>query len=136
MGNENYYEFAENDYQMILFLVKNEQVRNGMCTMSQNICEKYLKHIIDKYIRQTDENFESYTFYMRTHNLRSICRFIKENLSDFDFNTNKICQADGYYFSSRYPGRDSSFVDKDDVESCWEAVQYTKTIVDDYISNH
>ena len=136
MGNENYYEFAENDYEMINFLIKNEQVKNGMCSMSQGICEKYLKHIINIYVEENEENFKSYSFIMRTHNLKNICRFLKENLKDFDFNTNKICQADGYYFSSRYPGKDSSFVDKDDIDSCWESVQYTKMIVDDYISNH
>ena len=134
MGKENYYDFAENDYEMLLVLIKNGQVKNAMCSLSQSICEKYLKHIINTYIEQTSENFQAYNSAIRIRNLSIICKFIKQYLPDFDFSTDKICQANEYYYSFRYPGTNSSFVSEEDVNNCWEAVQYTKNIVDEFIN--
>lgn len=38
--------------------------------------------------------------------------------------------ADGYYFSARCPGEDSFYVDKDDVDACWQAVSEIKDAAD------
>ena len=136
MGSENFYEFAENDFYGIKKSIEAEIFFTGMSSTCQNICERYLKYIIETCVQNIDKDSKEYTFIMRTHSLKNLCSFISKNLPDSNFNKAKICQADGYYFSSRYPGKDSFIADKDDILLCWEAIKYCKECVDDYISSH
>lgn len=43
----SYFDLAEEDYQFLLYDKKGGRVGNIMCSAAQNICERYLKHIID-----------------------------------------------------------------------------------------
>ena len=49
-----YYDLAENDYQFLLKDWQDGRVGNIMCSSAQNICERYLKHVIDTYITECD----------------------------------------------------------------------------------
>lgn len=132
MGEKlTYYDFAEDDYQYFFASVKSGFVRNNMCAMAQNSAEKYLKYIIEKYITDKDNNY-----ILKAHSIRKLVKYIKENLSDFDIAMNIVCNCDGYYFSSRYPGEDSFMVNEDDIENCKYALEYCKEFVDEYIENH
>lgn len=130
----NYYDFAEDDYQMLKTLVENKQIRNGMCSLAQSICERYLKQLVVNYIKQTDENILEYQSILRTHNVKRLLNYLTANLKDFHPDS-KIKDSNGYYFSTRYPGEDSFMVNQDDINICWESVKACKKTVDDYIAS-
>ena len=100
----NYYDLAENDYEFLSYDYEHGRVGNILCSSAQNICERYLK-------------------YLR--------RFITKNIPDFECDWSKITPADGYYFTTRYPGDDAFLVDKQDVDDCWKAVEYTRDLVNE-----
>lgn len=43
----DYYGFAENDYQYLRNSYKHGDVANAMIYIAQNICERYLKSVIE-----------------------------------------------------------------------------------------
>lgn len=132
MGKEiNYYTFAENDYLFLKINMQEGRVSNAMTSIAQNVCERYLKHVIDCYCTSID-----CTAVLKTHSLKRIIRFLNENLEDFKIDRSKVVLADGYYFSARYPGDESFFATEEDVESCWDAVEETKCVVDEYVKGH
>ena len=129
--NVNYYSFAENDYHYLKASMDAGFISNGMASLAQNIVEKYLKHIIDQYYSESD-----ISSILRTHSLRRLLRFLETHVKDFDIDESLIIPADGYYFSARYPGEDSFFVDQKDIDICWLAVEEAKTAVDCYLEKH
>lgn len=124
----SYYDLAENDYQFLEYDRKKGRVGNIMCSASQNICERYLKHVIDTYIPDINT-----TSILQTHSLKALRRFLTKNLPDFETNWKIVLQADGYYFSTRYPGDSAFLVEAEDVDECWEAVEETRSSVIQYI---
>ena len=124
----SYYDLAENDYQFLEYDRKMGRVGNIMCSASQNICERYLKHVIDTYILDINT-----TSILQTHSLKALRRFLSQNLPDFKINWKIVLQADGYYFSTRYPGDSAFLVEAEDVDDCWEAVEETRSSVIRYI---
>ena len=127
MGKITYYDLAENDYHFLKDDYESGKIGNLLCSTAQNICERYLKDIINEYCRDVDT-----TTILRTHSLKGLRSFIRQYISDFSCNWNIIMQADGYYFSARYPGDEAFLVGKEDVDSCWEAVEYTREMVMNY----
>lgn len=129
----DYYSFAENDREYLEYDFKNGRIANAICSTTQNACEKYLKHIVDRYYEPNSEEENNLkTRILKTHSLRNLLDFLTDkmnmNVSDNDYD--KIILADGYYFSSRYPGSDSFFVHERDVNKCQIALETTKRIVD------
>jgi hypothetical protein len=129
--NINYYTFAENDYLFLKANMDENRIGNAMTSIAQNICERYLKHLIELYCVELD-----CTNVLKTHSLKRIIRFLEDSLDGFDIDKGKVILADGYYFSARYPGDESFFVNNEDVQVCWEAVQETKRAVDHYLECH
>lgn len=126
----SYFDLAENDYQFLLKDKKEGRVGNIMCSAAQNICERYLKHMIDTYVLDCDT-----TRILQTYSLRFLRRFIQEQIPEFEGNWKMILQADGYCFSTRYPGDGAFIVGKEDVEECWEAVEETREAVRKYLES-
>lgn len=127
----NYYTFAENDYLFLKANMEEHRVSNAMTSIAQNVCERYLKYIVEKYCTEVD-----CTSILKTHSLKKILRFIEEQIPDFKIKKSVVVLADGYYFSARYPGDESFFANEEDVFVCWEAVQETKQAVDRYLQEH
>lgn len=100
----NYYSFAEDDYLFLKENVEDGRVSNAMTSIAQSVCERYLKHIIDIFCTEID-----CTAVLKTHSLKRIIRFLKDNIEDFRIDVTKVVLADGYYFSTGYPG-DESFL--------------------------
>ena len=48
--------------------------------------------------------------------------------------TSKVKQINGFYFSAKYPGDNSAFVDSDDVELCVAATKLCKQEIDRIIA--
>ena len=86
------------------------------------------KRQIDTYVLDCDT-----TRILQTYSLRFLRRFIQEQIPEFEGNWKVILQADGYYFSTRYPGDGAFIVGKEDVEECWEAVEETREAVRKYL---
>ena len=137
MNNINtYYDFAKNDYDYLLRSYESGWVMNGMCANAQNVCEKFLKHLIDAYSDPKDTLDESkLERALRTHSLKVLQKYLKNEMGiEMTPETaDIIMKADGYYFSARYPGDDSYFVDADDVKQAVEAAKECKTFVDNII---
>ena len=51
---KTYFDFAENNYDFLLAAYEQGLVGNAMGAMAQETCEKYLKHIIEKYVVPQD----------------------------------------------------------------------------------
>lgn len=137
VGFETYFDFAENDY--ILFK-KNYELSlfsNGSGAIAQNICERYLKHIIDTYAdRSTKEKENEVLAILRTHSLRTLLNFIKRKFKDFSIDDSAVKSIDGFYFSTRYPGGDSVILTKDDFDECMIAVNACRNSVISFMKKH
>ena len=127
----NYFSMAENDYQFLNYDYTHGRIGNIMCYAAQNICERYLKHLIDTYVVETDT-----TTALKTHSIKVLEKFMKTTLPDFICNWDIVNKVNGYYFSARYPGEDSFMVDKEDVDACWEAVEEVRKNVISYMESH
>lgn len=123
----NYFDFAEDDYHFYLANYKEHRIGNAMCSNAQGICEKYLKHLIDQYCTAIDT-----THVLRTHSLRVLKKFLNQYLKTFTCDWNTVLNADGFYFSARYPGNESFFVDEEDIIICWKAVEEVRERVITY----
>lgn len=131
MAMNNYMDFAENDYNYFRHSYESGFVANAMAADAQEICEKYMKHIVDTYCRNTKTQEEQNAFdsVMKTHNLIKLYRYI-ENNTDYSLSkdTKQALNAvNGYYFSARYPGDESIEVTKEDLDLCNDAVQKCRT---------
>lgn len=115
----SYIDIADIDYDFIKGLREQGIVNNNITSVAQNACEKYLKGII-QYFGFSDIAITE----MRTHSLKKLCRFIQVNINDIVIDESTVCKADGYYFSTRYPGDDFFIVTETDIEACWEAIDY------------
>ena len=50
----NYHDLAENDYEFLSYDYEHGRVGNILCSSAQNICERYLKHVIDSECKDMD----------------------------------------------------------------------------------
>lgn len=126
-----YFSMAENDYLFLLDDYKRHRVGNIMCYTAQSICERYLKHLIDVFCSSEDV-----TRVLKTRSLKVLRKFLRESLKDFECDWSIVLQAEGFYFSARYPGDDSFDVTAEDVEECWQAVEEARNATQKYIALH
>lgn len=124
---KTYLDFAENDYKYFKHSCNSGFIANAMAAQAQEICEKYMKHIIDTYHKQITSREEQTELEetMRSHNLLKLQRYM-ENHTDFSFHaeTKRLLRGiNGYYFSARYPGDESLEVTKEDIDLCSVAVE-------------
>lgn len=127
----NYFDMAENDYQFLEDDYARGRYGNVMCYCAQNVCERYLKHIIDLYVREVDTSV-----VLKTHNLNVLQNFIKNNIKEFNADWLAIKAVNGYYYEARYPGVDALITDRDDTDVCWNGVNATRDAVIKYLDEH
>lgn len=126
MSLKNYFDFAEHDYQYFMHSYERGDVANAMGAIAQNICERYMKHLVDRFdLPETQEREEQKKDLLSTHNLPRLFNYIRDNLgADFSHDTKrKMRVINGFYFSARYPGDGSSELSRDDIEDCVAAVK-------------
>lgn len=131
MEEVNYFDMAENDFLFLEHDYKEGRVGNVICYVAQNICERYLKHLIDYYIKDVDT-----TTILRTHSISFLRIFITEHLQNFKCDWSVVMLVNGYYYSARYPGKDSYIVTKTDVDLAWEAAVEVRRAVRDYLQTN
>lgn len=130
-----YMDFADDDKKAFDTLYKTGTIANVMAAMAQNACEKYLKHIIETDYKEKDEpKTENYIKTMRSHSLIKLLQYIDQNIMEIPDNiTDNILKAEGYYFTTRYPGEDSISVTQKEINRCKTALdvccEYTHKFV-------
>ena len=129
---KNYYDFAHNDY---LYLRDVDTTRptayNNFCALTQKTCERFLKHLIDRYVQALDiVAAKEKEDVLKTHSLRKLYNYIMQHLPAFAIDKKVLYMADSYYFSVQYPGDNAYFATKEDVEACEQALTACKEAVD------
>ena len=118
-----YLDFAENDYKYFMHSYESGYVANNMAANAQNTAEKYLKHLIDQYDHD-EQRLDLRTRTLRTHNLSQLMNYLSNEMNiQIPLRVKRDINAlNNYYFNARYPGDNSFFVSKDDIEICKEGL--------------
>ena len=134
---KSYLDFAENDFLFLQSVdISNTYGFNTFCALSQKVCERYLKHIVDIFVQPTDIVAEKEKQdIIRTHSLRKLYNYLKVNVPQFNIAPTELYKADSYYFSVQYPGDQSFFATKEDVDACMEAVLACRQAVKVFTKN-
>ena len=129
----SYKDFADDDYEFYIKALEEGNVPNSIGATSQNICERYLKHIIDKYfIPSSDDENTVKNECLKTHNLKKLLNEISK-FAKIDADTVTAIKAvDGYYFSTRYPGDDAMIITQSDIDACKTAIKAAKNFAEQY----
>lgn len=134
----NYFDFADNDYQYFMEDCERGRVANYMASQAQSICERYLKHLIEVYVCPQDgDSNRRKRDVLTSHSLNKLINYLSE-YTDFSFSQMTLLQVraiDGYYFSTRYPGTESFFVNENDINLCKNATEACRKEILEYIEN-
>ena len=128
---KTYFDFAENDYMFLQKIdISEPSSYNTFCSLSQFVCERYLKHIVEEFVKPTSAVEDSgKKDVLRTHSLRKLCSYLDDFVPEFEIDTSLVYKAEGFYFSVRYPGDNSFFAKLRDVQDCMEAVDGTRSAI-------
>ena len=122
----SYLRFAENDYSFFREAYDNGNKGGPLAALGQNICERYLKHIVSEYAYPENRNDEhEKESILRTHSLHRLIAYIQnemkidvpEEMEDY------LERIDGFYFTTRYPGDDSFLPTERDIDKTNRAVE-------------
>ena len=132
---KSYYDFAHNDYLYLKDVDTSKPTSyNSFCALSQKTCERFLKHIVDQYVRAEDiVSAKEKEDVLKTHSLRKLYTYLKQYLPDFVIDRNVLYMADSYYFAVQYPGDNAYFATKEDVDACDLALTACKDAVAAYV---
>ena len=129
-GKKTYLDFAEKDYADILICYNAGAKGNMTCVMSQKTCERYLKHVIEM---STDE---PPIHVMRSKDLCILRKFIEQNDLGLEADWGRVLKANGYYFTTAYPGDDSFMATEKDADDCVDALKYTREVVLKFVEQY
>ena len=134
MEELNYRFFADDDYQYFKKSIEAGLFANKLGANAQEICEKYLKHLVSEYcIPENDQDAAGTERVLHTHNLNALINFLEGRQIVLDCETkNAILRINGFYFTTRYPGEESFMITKNDLLDCIAAVDKCKAFVDQY----
>ena len=124
-----YFDFAEND-RLFFRQAYDNGIRGGyLAALGQNICERYLKYIVDEYVTpETEDERYAKASILRTHSLRRLAGYLRDDIGiQLQEDTESaLYKIDGFYFSTRYPGEDSFIPSERDVDMANYAVEQTR----------
>ncbi len=124
MDKRSYYDVAMNDYSHFKWLVQGihlDHTHNAIGVQAQQIVEKLLKHVLDRWCTEEDN-----TDLLRSHKVQTLVREIKKQTG---FEVMKIEEAlflSDFYYGARYPGEDY-------IEVTLEEAQRAADIVDEVV---
>ena len=132
MELKTYYDFAENDYKFIMEVFEHQIFANSLGALCQNTCERYIKHLINTFIKVDEDNRDEMTDVLSTHNLvRLLGYWNKYGFCAYDEETVETLKAiNGYYFSTKYPGDDCLTLSEEEIEECVNATKLCKESTD------
>lgn len=103
----------------------------------------YGKYLIDQYaIPISSAEAHEKERVLRTHSLRRLMNYINEKMDiEIPLETeDSILRADGYYYTTRYPGDDSFRASERDIEKAWFAIndarQFTYNVIQEIEQEH
>lgn len=132
MDVRSYYDIAKSDFEFLKFYyshIDGSPSYNPLCVQEQQIVEKLLKHVIDKYI-DSNESID----YLHSHKLVNILRFIRQYF-DCNISEDDMRFLTDFYFDCRYPSRDYIITSKDDVIRGYRITEEVFSWVTDFINN-
>lgn len=142
-GMNTYLDFAENDYMFFRHAYDSGNKGTALAALGQNICERYLKHIVSEYANpETSQEIQEKSGILKTHSLNRLMKYISEKMEiDIPINTELSMNViDGYYFSTRYPGNESFIPSTRDIDKANSAVEnardFTLQICREMEENH
>lgn len=106
----SYLDFAENDYSFFRATYDAGIKGSALASIGQEICEKYLKHIVLEYANPEipEEEYEKEKI-LETCSLTDLMKYISETMGIKipEETKSAITAIDGFSFLTRYPGKDS-----------------------------
>lgn len=127
-----YLSFAEDDYRFFADTYRLGLRGSAMAATGQNICERYLKHIIYVYaIPDSDGEKYEKEGILKTHSLVKLIHYIKNDmkLAIPKEAEDAMYRIDGFYFTARHPGDNSFHPTEQDVEMSMDAVRQTRKFI-------
>lgn len=132
MENLTFYKSAEDDFYFLKSSMESGNTGNIICSLSQSICERFLKQLIVNYINEDSNNKDDFEKILKSNNIEMILNFIEDNLKDFITNVEirNVSKYSDYGQPGSYP------IDEDGIRICWNSVKICKVYVDHYIDSH
>lgn len=127
-----YQDFAEDDYRFFKSAYDRGIKGNALAALAQNICERYLKHVVSEYAHpENKEEVLNKEHILRTHSLRRLMGYIHDDMGieipeDVE---EKLERIDGFYFTTRYPGEESYLASDRDIDKANLAVDVARNFV-------
>ena len=125
----SYFHFAEDDFVFFTNAYNAGLSGNAMGALAQNCCEKYIKHLVDKYYSPTsDFEHSQKEGVLHTHSLFRLINFVQNNMSiEYTSEAKSFMrQIDGFYFSTRYPSSESIDITSEELELAKNAVDFCR----------
>ena len=127
-----YKQLADNDYDHFMFNYEAGRTDYRMGAEAQEICEKYLKHLLDNiWLPDNSAEQKEKAATLHCHSLHKLLNACSEvNIDIPDETADRIGLADGYYFTTRYPSPEWFAVTKRDLDKCVTAMKTAKELVE------
>lgn len=129
---KSYYYYATSGYESFMHLYNNGIITEEMLSMAQNSCERYLKHVIDKYEIVDKDSREGHIVALHSHGLKYLLHYINDRLhvrvsKDLAQSLSSISK---YYYVARYPINGSVFACEANICDCYIALRACREFAD------
>lgn len=129
--SDSYLDFAENDYSFFRQAYAAGMKGSPLAALAQNICERYLKHLIWAYwVPKTDTEMMEKDMALQTHSLAKLLHYIELfGIPAPPAVQTKLATIDGFFPLTCYPVSGSFFPSEADIDKAMDAVEHTRAFV-------
>lgn len=134
MDYSSYYDVALNDLSYLEFNMQEIEHMpefNNIVMHEQQVCEKFLKHLVRIYVYDSDVEK-----VLKSHKLNTLVSRVERSIGvSLKVNQDMLRFLSDFYFDGRYPGVDFIVADRKDAEEGYRTVKQVKEQVD-YVLKH
>lgn len=130
MNINSYYQLAKNDY-LFLQRGKDSGLYNNIAVQSQQIVEKYLKHLVYTFGIEHKESLRA----LKSHSLVKLNSILLESGIDLELSKGDLAILKDYYYDAKYPGDNFIMVSREDAEHALYVVEEVKNKVEYYLGS-
>lgn len=130
MNMNSYYQLAKNDY-LFLQSAKESKLYNNIAVQSQQVIEKYLKHLVYTFSVEHNEALRA----LKSHSLVKLNSILLETGIDLELSRGDLAILKDYYYDAKYPGDNFIVVSKEDAEHALYVVEEVKNKIEDYLTS-
>lgn len=130
MNMNSYYQLAKNDY-LFLQSAKGSKLYNNIAIQSQQVIEKYLKHLVYTFSIEHNEALRA----LKSHSLVKLNSILLETGIDLELSRGDLAILKDYYYDAKYPGDSFIIVSKEDAEHALYVVEEVKSKIENYLSS-